>query len=80
MTALRRAAAALLRAVRRLGSAVAEVNRQQKRLSIIHSSLDSYLPHPDAPPATYSEFLVRTQGSLLHEPSARARLAGRAVR
>jgi hypothetical protein len=42
-------------------------------------SPDRYLPHPDTPPDTYSEFLARTRGLLLHEPSARARLAGRVV-
>jgi hypothetical protein len=75
----RRAAAALLGAVRRLGSAVAEINRQQQRLSIVYSSPDVYLPHPDTPPDTYREFLTRTRGALLHEPSARARLSGRVV-
>ena len=72
---LRRAAAALLRAVRRAGSAVAELDRLNRRLTTAHLALDAYLPHPD----TYSEFLTRTGGSLRHEPSARARLAGRAV-
>lgn len=80
VTALRRAAVALLRAVRRLGPAVAEINRQQKRLNTIYTSQDIYLPHPDTPPDTYREFLTRTRGPLLHEPSARARLSGRAVR
>jgi hypothetical protein len=79
VTAVRRAAVALLRAVRRLGSAAAEADRQRRRLSTIHMSPDSYLPHPDTPPDTYSEFLARTRGALLHEPSARARLAGRVV-
>jgi len=78
-TVLRRATAALLRAVRRAGSAVAELDRLNRRLTTAHLSLDAYLPHPDTAPDTYSEFLTRTGGSLRHEPSARARLAGRAV-
>ncbi len=75
-----RAVRAVLRAARRLGSAIAGMHRQQQRLTIIHASADSYLISPDIPPETYAEFLARTRGPLLHEPSARARLAGRAVR
>jgi hypothetical protein len=37
------------------------------------------LPEPDAGPTTYAEFRLRTSGPLWHEPSARQRLAGRAV-
>lgn len=76
---LRRAAIELLHAARRFGAAVAEMNRQQRRLSTIYRSPDAYLPHPDTPPETYHEFLARTHGALLHEPSARARLTRRGV-
>ena len=81
VTAVRRTAAALLRTPR-AGSArsIAEMHRQQQRLHTIYQSIDHYLPNADAPPETYSEFLARTRGVLLHEPSARARLAGHAVR
>lgn len=80
MTAVRRIAVALLHAARRFGSLIAEINRQQQRLHKINQSIDHYLPKPDAPPETYREFLARTRGALLHEPSARARLAGHAIR
>jgi hypothetical protein len=80
VTAARRTAAALLRAARRFGSAIAEMDRQQRRLFTIHQSTDRYLPNSYAPPETYREFLARTRGALLHEPSARARLAGHAIR
>jgi hypothetical protein len=80
MTAARRTAAALLRAARRFGSVIAEMDRQQRRFFTIHQSTDRYLPNPYAPPETYCEFLARTRGVLLHEPSARARLAGHAIR
>jgi hypothetical protein len=79
VTAVRRAAVALFRAVRRFGSAAAEADRQRRRLSTIVMSPDRYLPHPNLAPETYREFLARTRGPLLHEPSARARLAGRVV-
>ena len=75
----RRAAAALLRQMRRFGAVLAEMDRQQRRMATIYRSTDAYLPRPDAAPDTYTEFLARTRGALLHEPSARARLAGRAV-
>lgn len=80
MTAVRRTAAALWRAARRLGSVLAEMHRQQQRLHKINQSIDHYLPNPDTPPETYREFLARTRGVLLHEPSARARLSGHAIR
>jgi hypothetical protein len=80
MTAVRRTAAALWRAAGRFGSVIAEMHRQQQRLHKINQSIDHYLPNSDAPPQTYREFLARTRGVLLHEPSARARLAGHAIR
>jgi hypothetical protein len=80
VTAVRQTVAALLRTARRFGSVIAEMHRQQQRLHKIYRSIDHYLPNSDAPPETYSEFLARTRGVLLHEPSARARLAGHAVR
>lgn len=80
MTGVRRTVAALWRAAARFGSVIAEMHRQQQRLHKINQSIDHYLPNSDAPPETYSEFLARTRGALLHEPSARARLAGHAIR
>lgn len=80
MTAVRRTVAALRRAAGRFGSVIAEMHRQQQRLHKINQSIDHYLPNSDAPPETYGEFLARTRGVLLHEPSARARLAGHAIR
>jgi hypothetical protein len=80
MSAVWRTTAALLSAARRFGSVIADMHRQQQRLYKINQSIDHYLPKPDAPPETYREFLARTRGVLLHEPSARARLAGHAIR
>lgn len=80
MTAVWRTVVALLRSARRFGSVLADMHRQQQRLYKINQSIDHYLPNSDAPPQTYSEFLTRTRGVLLHEPSARARLAGHAIR
>jgi hypothetical protein len=77
---VRRTAAALLHTARRFGSVIAEMDGQQRRIATIYQSPDRYLPNAGAPPETYREFLTRTRGALLHEPSARARLAGHAVR
>lgn len=65
---------------RRLGAVVADCNYAQRRVTELHSSLDGYLPDPDQAPGTYQEFLVRTSGLLMHEPPARRRSAGPAVR
>lgn len=78
--AMRRAGSALAGAARRFGHAVAEINDQQRRLAIIRTSPDNYSVHSSLPPETYSEFLGRTGGALLHEPSAKARRAGRVIR
>lgn len=77
---IRRAPSTAVRLARRLGSALADLHYQQRRLLVLRQSQDSRLAHPDAAPDTYLEFLARTSGPLLHEPSARARLAGRQVR
>jgi hypothetical protein len=74
-----RVAAPLLHVLRWAGSALAELHRLNRLLGVVRLSPDRYLAHPDKPPDTYAEFLARTSSPMLHEPSARARLAGRAV-
>ncbi len=70
----------VLRLARRLTAAVAECNEAQRRLMYHRLSYDQYLTEPDAAPDTYADFLLRTSGPLHREPSARQRVAGRAVR
>jgi hypothetical protein len=77
-TAQRRLAA-LLRAMGRFGTGLANFNREQSRLATVSMSQDAYLVFPGTPPDTYAEFLIRTTGPLRHEPSARSRLAGETV-
>jgi hypothetical protein len=79
LTAVRRSARALAYLIVRIGSALAEINYQQRRLSAIRQSYDWYLGNPFEAPDTYAEFLLRTGGVLRHEPSARQRLSGQAV-
>jgi hypothetical protein len=80
LAAISRITRALLRALGRFGSAVAEFQRQQDRLTAKRLSFDAYLIDPTAAPDTYAEFLARTSGPLRREPTAASRLAGRGVR
>jgi hypothetical protein len=61
---------------RRIMAVVRECNDAQRRLAAIRTAPDRYTAHPDAAPDTYAEFLFRTSGLLLHEPSARPRARG----
>jgi hypothetical protein len=64
------------RLARRVVAVVRECNDAQRRMDAIKTAPDRYTAHPDAAPDTYAEFLFRTSGRLLHEPSARARARG----
>ena len=64
---------------RRIHQLITECNDAQRHLTIRRLAYDLQLPEPDAAPATYAEFRLRTSGPLWHEPSARQRLAGRTV-
>jgi hypothetical protein len=77
---LRRAWGALARALRRSRAAVQRFNDQQRRYSAVAMSMDTHMVRPDSAPDTFSEFLFRTRGPLVHEPSATARLTGHGVR
>jgi hypothetical protein len=57
----------------RVTAAVSEMNYAQRRMVELRLALDNYLLEPDESPATYQEFLARTSGLLLHEPTARQR-------
>jgi hypothetical protein len=70
----------LRRLARRVGAVISEANYAQRRLVSLTLAYDRYLPEPELPPEHYAEFLLRTSGPLLHEPSARQRLAGRDIR
>jgi len=66
-------------AMRRLVALIRELNYWQRRAAILSMAPDRYLPHPDLAPESFSEFLARTSGPLLREPSFKARRAGRQV-
>lgn len=60
-----------------IAAAVVEANKAQRRITVLRTAQDRYLLKPDEPPDSYAEFLARTSGVLLHEPSARNR--GRSI-
>lgn len=70
---------ALRRAAGALAATVKEVNYWQRRRTVLMLAPDRHVADPNRPPDTFSEFLARTHGPLIREPSARARLAGRRV-
>jgi hypothetical protein len=57
----------------RIAATVAEMNYAQRRLAELRIAPDRYLMEPDEGPASYDEFLARSSGPLLHEPSASRR-------
>jgi hypothetical protein len=58
---------------------VRELNYWQRRSAVLALAPDRHLAHPERAPDTFCEFMARTTGPLLREPSCRARLAGRCV-
>ena len=65
---------AVLRAAGRLAGVVREANEAQQLMLVKRTAMDRYAPNPNAAPDTYREFLFRTSGMLVHEPSARQRM------
>lgn len=57
----------------RVAATIREMNEAQRLMMVLSLSVDRQLANPGKPPATYEEFLLRTSGPLLHEPSARRR-------
>jgi hypothetical protein len=61
------------RAAGKLADTVREMNEAQRLMLVLRNAPDRYIKDPGAAPDTYEEFLSRTSGALLHEPSARRR-------
>jgi hypothetical protein len=68
----------VLRAAGKLADAVREMNEAQRLMLVLQNAPDRYVADNGAAPDTYDEFVARTSGPLLHEPSATRR--GRARR
>lgn len=62
------------RAASRVADAFREMHEAQRRILVLRTAIDRYVENPNVAPCTYDEFLVRTSGVLLHEPSARKRI------
>ena len=71
------------RALRRLALEVAECARElnywQRRATVLSLAPDRFSMKSNQPPDTYEEFLARTSGPLIREPSLRERQGGRQV-
>ena len=65
--------ATVRRAAGKLADTVREMNEAQRLMLALRTATDRYIENPGAAPDTYAEFLARTSGALLHEPSARKR-------
>jgi hypothetical protein len=79
MNGVRRSARALRHMARRFVEFLRELSYWQRRKAVLSLAPDRYLANPDKAPDTYREFMARTYGPLIREPSFKARLAGRRV-
>lgn len=70
----------LWRLAHRIAAIVVDCRDAQRRVAVLRASADRYLLHPEVPPDTYAEFLFRTSGPLLREPSAADRSRGQTIR
>ena len=65
--------ATVRRVAGKLADTVREMNEAQRLMLVMRTATDRYVERSQAAPDTYDEFLLRTSGVLLHEPSARKR-------
>jgi len=79
VTGLARLTTALARFGRRVADIIAECNYAQRRLTTMMTAPDRYLTDRDRAPDDYAEFLFRTSGALLREPTAGHRAHGQFV-
>jgi hypothetical protein len=69
----------LARFGRRVAAVLAECNYAQRRATIWKTTPDAYLAGRDKAPDDYAEFLFRTSGALLREPTAGHRADGQLI-
>jgi hypothetical protein len=67
---------------RRCAHGISEMHYAQRRAAVLLTAADKFMPERDKnkAPATYAEFLFRTSGALLREPTASHRAHGELVR
>lgn len=66
--------------IHRLAVVIEECWYAQRRLETLRTSPDRYADRPNSAPDTYAEFMFRTSGALMHEPTARQRRRGALTR
>ena len=66
--------ATVWRVAGKVADVIREMNEAQRLMLVRRTAMDRYVRNPGAAPDTYDEFLARTSGVLLHEPSARKRV------
>jgi hypothetical protein len=71
---------AIRRIAHRVSRTVADVSYAQRRVMVLTGAADRWVPDRGKMPETYAEFMFRTSGPLLREPTARHRARGRMVR
>jgi hypothetical protein len=69
----------ITRLLQKITRTIADMNYAQRRVTTLTNAPDRMVPDPGKAPDTYAEFLYRTSGLLLHEPSAAHRAHGRLV-
>jgi hypothetical protein len=79
MDGVRWATRALRRLTHEVAESARELNYWQRRATVLSMAPDRYLPKSNQPPDTYEEFLARTAGPLMREPSLRERQCGRQI-
>jgi hypothetical protein len=73
-----RRASWIVRFARQASHVFSEINWANKRMTALMLSYG--VAESDRAPDTYAEFLLRSRVTVLHEPAARRRSAGRQVR
>jgi hypothetical protein len=73
------AARALRRLTHEVAESARELNYWQRRATVLSMAPDRFLPKSNQPPDTYEEFLARTAGPMIREPSLRQRQRGRQI-
>jgi hypothetical protein len=69
----------ITRLLRKIARTIADMAYAQRRITVLMNAPDRMVPDPGKAPDTYAEFLYRTSGLLLREPSAARRARGQFV-
>lgn len=64
----------------KIAAVIDDCRYAQQRMAALRTAPDRQLLGSDSGPDSYAEFLFRSSGVLLHEPSARARRRGSCFR